>query len=83
MARPQLTPSMPWSTTGRGRMRVRQPPRRGPSCAAEARARIEKLKPKAEEQRKKVAEYEQNLRASSKAAATNAVPDKVERPEKR
>ncbi|MEI6356229.1 MAG: outer membrane protein assembly factor BamD [Verrucomicrobiota bacterium] len=51
--------------------------------AAEARARIEKLKPKAEEQRKKVTEYEQKLRASSKAAVTNAVPDKVERPEKR
>jgi outer membrane protein assembly factor BamD len=43
--------------------------------APQARARIEKLKPRAEVQRKKVAEYEQNLRAATKAAGTNAVPD--------
>jgi len=47
--------------------------------AAESRARIEKLKPRAEVQRQKLAEHEKSLRAATKAAGTNAVPDRPER----
>ena len=40
--------------------------------AAAARERIELLKPRAEAQRVKIAEYEKNLRNATRAAATNA-----------
>jgi len=42
--------------------------------ASTARERIELLKPRAEAQRLKIVEYEKNLRAATKAAATNAPP---------